>query len=1088
MGDVMDGSSEGSDEYVDGSIYRVKLHNFLTYSDAEFYPGPRLNLILGPNGTGKSSIVCALCVGLAGSTKFVRHEKESGYTEIELFFERGNKVIRRNIFRDNKSTWQVNGKDSTLKHVAGIMEAASIQIDNLCQFLPQDKVGEFSRMNAVQLLKATENAITDSDLATKHEEIIELQHSMSDKGRELEHARAALELKKSENAQRQKEVERIEDYEARIEETAVMEKKCLWLEFEKAKAEVEELKEEKLRCKEAINKERKEKIDPLVELLKKEQIKLEDVKAEYAMNFYSAVATISVLTTCVRVKTRKTEVDGEKKELVESIRKEKKHIENMEGAQSQTLSDVKELRNQHNSTRRKLERLERDVADWHKEREGMANDDDLREQKEQLERQQRAKDMEETEIRSKREALSRELSYIDSERRKVTSKLEKLDNEDVQRRLALQRADPDCIRAADWVKSNQHRLKRKVWGPIALEMKLNETMHAKYVEDTLPKWLLGALVAESYEDYNTILREVNNVDSDRRIKASIVIVENGTCHAVHRPYSPGQMDDYCQRYGMKGFLDELVAAPDIVHEALRAHGGLHTVMVGSQQTEDIINRGGQIFNDIASSERKSAFVTPYKKYVTSVSKYGNRNVTTRTNDLLNPRLLAASTSNEDEKAEMKKILDDLEARERRIQVEITDLKEQEKQYAEEKRKAQHRITEIRSQRKAIIRLDDKITEGDNKIYSLKSELAQDVSSKEEALTRKLKNQASKQAQQIKHCLELSRKLFKTSAREVCLSLQLGTQQVRVEFTQKHLKQTETTLRNLKEAHKLAKDNLLTVARRAMDVKRKAEEEAPWDDYEKRFSQLPDDLDELLGKIENNKAALECFRGDRTIRELYERVRDEIRDDEVHLADLESFVTDGEDKINGIKGKWHADLKDVVEHIDTSFREFFKDIGCVGEILLDDEDPDVAKWGIQRRAQFRKNTKLSTMTAEEQSGGEKSVGTIMYLMALQSLTKCPFRVVDEINQGMDVYNERKVFQRITKSSCGSKLPQYFLITPKLITGLNYHRDTKVMVILNGPYNNIQQELWDPDRFVACGKQGKRKGDGAVNGSSKKRIRA
>ncbi|KAG3117149.1 Structural maintenance of chromosomes protein 5 [Phytophthora idaei] len=1074
MGDVTASSSEASDEYVDGSIYRVKLHNFLTYSDAEFYPGPRLNLILGPNGTGKSSIVCALCVGLAGSTKllgradkvgqFVRHEKESGYTEIELFFERGNKVIRRNIFRDNKSTWQVNGKDSTLKNVAGIMEAASIQIDNLCQFLPQDKVGEFSRMNAVQLLKATENAITDSDLAAKHEEIIELQHSMSDKGRELEHTRAALELKKSENAQREKEVERIEDYEARIEETAVMEKKCLWLEFEKAKADVEELKEEKLRCKEAINKERREKIDPLVEFLKKEQIKLEDVQTE------------------------KTEVDSEKKELVERIRQEKKKIENMEGAQSQTLSDVKELRNQHNSTRRKLERLERDVAEWRKEREEMPNDADLKEQKEQLERQQRAKDMEETEIHSKREALSRELSYVDSERRKVTSKLEKLDNEDVQRRLALQRADPDCIRAADWVKNNQHRLKRKVWGPIALEMKLNETMHAKYVEDTLPKWLLGALVAECYDDYNTILREVNNGNSDRRVKASIVIVENGKCHAVHRPYSEGQMDDYRGRYGMKGFLDELVTAPDIVHEALRAHGGLHTVMVGSQQTEDIINRGGQIFTDIASSERKAAFVTPYKKYVTSVSKYGNRNVTTRTNDLLNPRLLAASTSNEDEKTEMKKILDDLKFRERSIQEGIIDLKEQEKQYAEEKRKVQHQITEIRSQRKAIIRLDDKITEGDNKIYSLKSELAQDVSAKEEALTRKLKNQASKQAQQIKHCLELSRNLFKASAREACLALQLGTQQVRVDFTQKHLKQTETTLRDLKEALKLAKDNLLTVARKAMDVKRKAEEEAPWDDYEERFNELPDDLDELLGKIENNKAALECFRGDRTIRELYERVCNEIRDDEAHLADLESYVTHGEDKINGIKGKWHADLKEVVEHIDTSFREFFKDIGCVGEILLNDEDSDVAKWGIQRRAQFRKNTKLSTMTAEEQSGGEKSVGTIMYLMALQSLTKCPFRVVDEINQGMDVYNERKVFQRITKSSCGSKLPQYFLITPKLITGLTYHRDTKVMVILNGPYNNIRQELWDPDRFIACGKQGKRKGGGEVNGSSRKRIRA
>uniref|UniRef100_H3HCN8 Structural maintenance of chromosomes protein 5 n=1 Tax=Phytophthora ramorum TaxID=164328 RepID=H3HCN8_PHYRM len=991
---VADAASHSSDEFVDGSIFRVKLHNFLTYSDAEFFPGPRLNLILGPNGTGKSSIVCALCVGLAGSTRllgradkvgqFVRHEKESGYTEIELFFERGNKVIRRNIFRDNKSTWQVNDKDSTLKNVAGIMQAAKIQIDNLCQFLPQDKVGEFSRMNAVQLLKATENAITDSDLAAKHDEIIELQHSMSDKGRELDHARAALELKKSENAQREKEVERIEDYEARIEDvsgrmfdyaTAVMEKKCLWLEFEDAKRDVEELKLEKRRCKDAIDNERQEKIAPLEELLDKERIRLSDVKTE------------------------KAEVDNEKRQLIDKIKQEKKHIETMESAQSQTLSDVKELRNQHNSTRRKLERLERDVNEWREERKGMAVDDDLKKQKEQLETQQRAKDMEEMDIRSKREALARELSYSDNEQRKVKT---------------LQRADPDCIRAAEWVKNNQDKLKRRVWGPLALEMKLNEPIHAK-------------------------------------------------------PYSADQMNDYRERYGMMGFLDELVSAPDIVHEALRAHGGLHTVMVGSQQTEDIINQGGHIFSEIASPERKAAFVTPYKKYVTSVSKYGNRNVTTRTNDLLNPRLLAASSSNEDAKAEMKQVLDELKSREHDIQQEISDLKEEEKMYAEEKRKAQHRITEIRSQRKAIIRLDDKIAQGDDKIYSLKSELAQDVSSKEDALTRKLKNQAS-------------------NAREACLSLQLGTQQVRVDFTEKYLKQTEATLRDLKEAYRLAKENLMITARKAMDLKRKAEEEAPWEAFEERFNQLPDDLDELHGKIENNEAALECFRGDRSIRELYERVCDEIRDDEARLADLDSFVTHGEDKINGIKGEWHTKLKEVVDHIDSSFKEFFKDIGCVGEIVLDDEDPDVAKWGIQRRAQFRKNTKLSTMTAEEQSGGEKSVGTIMYLMALQSLTKCPFRVVDEINQGMDVYNERKVFQRITKSSCGSKLPQYFLITPKLITGLTYHRDTKVMVILNGPYNMIRQELWDPDRFIACGKQSKRKPSGAVNGSSKKRIRA
>jgi ABC-type multidrug transport system ATPase subunit len=54
-----------------GAIVRVKLHNFMTYDDCEFEPGPGLNLVLGPNGTGKSSIVSAICVGLGFNPKVI---------------------------------------------------------------------------------------------------------------------------------------------------------------------------------------------------------------------------------------------------------------------------------------------------------------------------------------------------------------------------------------------------------------------------------------------------------------------------------------------------------------------------------------------------------------------------------------------------------------------------------------------------------------------------------------------------------------------------------------------------------------------------------------------------------------------------------------------------------------------------------------------------------------------------------------------------------------------------------------------------------------------------------------------------------
>lgn len=56
-----------------GSIVRVKLVNFVTYSAVEFFPGPSLNMVIGPNGTGKSTLVCAICLGLGWGPQVNTH-------------------------------------------------------------------------------------------------------------------------------------------------------------------------------------------------------------------------------------------------------------------------------------------------------------------------------------------------------------------------------------------------------------------------------------------------------------------------------------------------------------------------------------------------------------------------------------------------------------------------------------------------------------------------------------------------------------------------------------------------------------------------------------------------------------------------------------------------------------------------------------------------------------------------------------------------------------------------------------------------------------------------------------------------------
>ena len=67
---------------------------------------------------------------------------------------------------------------------------------------------------------------------------------------------------------------------------------------------------------------------------------------------------------------------------------------------------------------------------------------------------------------------------------------------------------------------------------------------------------------------------------------------------------------------------------------------------------------------------------------------------------------------------------------------------------------------------------------------------------------------------------------------------------------------------------------------------------------------------------------------------------------------------------------------------------------------------LARW---LQVKFREEGQLEVLDRARHSGGEKSVSTIMFLLSLQKITATPFRVVDEINQGMDATNERKVFQ-------------------------------------------------------------------------------
>ena len=165
-------------EFQPGAIVRVKVSNFVTYEEAEFFFGPNLNMVIGPNGTGKCSLVCAICLGLGYPSsvlgrasafgEFVKHGKDEAEIEVELQRKpehAENYVVGLCIKReDNSRTFTINGQRATHKNVQALMRSLRIQIDNLCQFLPQDKVAQFAALTPVELLEKTLDAAASEEM------------------------------------------------------------------------------------------------------------------------------------------------------------------------------------------------------------------------------------------------------------------------------------------------------------------------------------------------------------------------------------------------------------------------------------------------------------------------------------------------------------------------------------------------------------------------------------------------------------------------------------------------------------------------------------------------------------------------------------------------------------------------------------------------------------------------------------------------------------------------------------------------------------------------------------------------------------
>ncbi|TXT55943.1 MAG: Chromosome partition protein Smc [Candidatus Thorarchaeota archaeon] len=146
-------------------LVSVKLTNFLSFYKGfvEFDPG--LTVILGPNGSGKTSIFHAVKFALGSNQRENRYRKWSDFirhgastAEVELTVETGNgtKTFRRRIDRDGIPRAYIDGKRVKASEHRRQVDALGFDIDNTLVFMPQERINALRDMDPIEVRKLVE--------------------------------------------------------------------------------------------------------------------------------------------------------------------------------------------------------------------------------------------------------------------------------------------------------------------------------------------------------------------------------------------------------------------------------------------------------------------------------------------------------------------------------------------------------------------------------------------------------------------------------------------------------------------------------------------------------------------------------------------------------------------------------------------------------------------------------------------------------------------------------------------------------------------------------------------------------------------
>ncbi|NXC37501.1 SMC6 protein, partial [Campylorhamphus procurvoides] len=1006
-----------------GIIESIQLKNFMCHSNlGPFQFGSNINFVVGSNGSGKSSILTALIVGLGGKATatnrgsslkmFIRDGEASADISITLRNQGrdafkpevyGNSIIvNQHISQDGSRSYKLKSKSGTLisskkEELIRILDHFNIQVDNPVSILTQEMSKQFLQTKSESdkykfFMKATqlEQMKEDYSCIVKTQENTRIQ---IEQGRERLEELKQLYLGKKELY---KSIAFVNDMRNYLED---LKHKMAWAVVSEMEKEIEPIREG-IKAEEANTE--------FIQKVEEWQVKVNEAEKKYKA-IQDRLETVSEEAQALHPQciSLKAEVQAKRKAVNETeviYNRFKTELKRLGKDDEQLRKLIEELKSSANQVS-EPEKLERQKKITHLREQLKAFRDEEIMLGQQMDQFQQAI----YKCREEHARLRRENTEVQQALDAKQKQLRELKDSktDILRRFGPN--IPGFVEAVDTA-YKQGRFKQKPLGPVGAFIHVKDPELTLAVEACL-KGLVHAFCCDNHNDEKNLqLLMSKHYPPGQRPQIIVNRFQN-------------KMYDVRQRAVYHPEFPSVLTALEIDHvmvaNCLIDVRGIEKILLikSSRRAREVMQSSRPPANckEAFTGEGDHVFERRYYSSSYVRPKYLSQDV-------------EAEISHLDKEVENKRA--QLAASQHRLYSLENDIRQNEDHLYGHRRHQKEIQIKIRTANAEIVDLENMEEHQSVDIHLLQDE-AEENKAKMESVKQDMQLQSRKMEEQ-KNILQEAEKKLK-EVKEKIHQVEEIAGPIKDELSQAE-SEMENSKRHLQHCEDKQKEHLACIKKHKMLLAAKEKE------LEEKTSQARQIYSERI-KVSRTVKSL-----DAEMNRLRDRIRSETslhgnREEIIQqFHDAKERYEDASSKVKSLK-KFNKVLEGIMTERFKVYRQFLSFLSmrcklsfekllhiraCSGKILFDHKNETLSI-----TVQSGEEDKASLTDLRSLSGGERTFSTVCYILSLWNITDSPFRCLDEFDVYMDTLNRRIAVDMILERADFQQYRQFILFTPQSI---------------------------------------------------------